>query len=200
MNHNVSFFKTTLRDGVALTILALMLTNLQSCATPQGETRADKRAHIQSMTSGSLAKLYKLEPGTRELVAGTTGYAVFDAVQTQFLITSTGNGYGMVHNNRTGKDYYMSAFGLGAGFGAGIKSQRVIIVFQNEQVLNKFVFDGWVFGASGTATAKAINIEDEATDDTIFEDGIRIYTFTDNGLMAGVSLRGGKVKLDEKLN
>jgi lipid-binding SYLF domain-containing protein len=191
--------RTAHRACVVLAALAI-LAQVPGCATPKGETRTDKRDYVQNMAAGSLAKLYKFEPGTRELVAGAPGYAVFDAVQTQLLITSTGNGYGLVHNNRTGKDYYMSAFGLGAGFGAGIKSQRVIIVFQNEQVMNKFVFDGWVFGASGTATAKAVDVEHEVTEDTIFEDGLRVYTFTDNGLMAGVSLRGGKVRLDEKLN
>ncbi len=180
----------------ALAILAQM----PGCAAPKGDTRGEKRVYIENMVAGSLAKLYKFKPDTRDEVASSPGYAVFDAVQTQILITSTGNGYGLVHNNRTGQDHYMWAFGLGAGLGVGIKAQRIIIVFQDEQVMNQFVSDGWVFGASGTATAAAVNIEQETEGNTIFKDGMRTYTFTDNGLMAGVSLRGGKVWQNKKLN
>jgi len=199
MIYHTAITKSAIRACVVLASMAL-LVQLSGCATPKGETRLDKREHVQDITASSLARIYELEPGTRDMIAAAPGYAVFDAVQTQFLITSTGNGYGLVHNNRTGKEYYMSAVGLGAGFGAGIKSQRIIIVFEDEQVMNKFVFEGWVFGASGTATARAVNVEDEVQETAAFEEGMRVYSFTENGLMAGVSLRGSKVWLDEKLN
>lgn len=189
-----------IRRAVVLLLALSILVHVSGCTLPEGDSRGQKRGHMQGMAEGSLAKLNVYEPGTRELIAASPGYAVFDAVQTQVLIASAGNGYGLVHNNRTGEDHYMSAFGLGAGLGAGIKSQRIIIVFENEQVLNRFVHEGWVFGASGTATAAAANVERETETNTIFKQGMRIYTFTDDGLMAGVELRGGRVWRDKKLN
>jgi len=180
----------------ALTLLAYT----PGCASPKGETSGEKRNYVDNMAAGSLAKLHVFKPETRDVIASAPGYAVFDAVQTMVLITSTGNGYGLVHNNRTGEDHYMSAFGLGAGLGVGIKAQRIIIVFEDEQMINKFITDGWVFGASGTATAAAVNVEQEAVGNTFFKDGMRTYTFTENGLMAGVSLRGGKVWPNKELN
>jgi len=41
-----------------------------------------------------------------------------------------------------------------AGLGMGIKKFRVVFVFENEKVFNKFVNSGWEFGGQSTAAAK----------------------------------------------
>jgi len=152
------------------------------------------------MRSEALTQLYQLNPDTRGEIAAAPGYAVFEAVKTQILITTTSNGFGIAHDNQTGADTYMSAFSAGAGFGAGIKGFRVIVVFQDRKTMDKFVNDGWIFGASGTADAKSDTGGGSVSDEMAFGDGMKVYTFTDTGLMAGASLNGAKIWKDEKLN
>ena len=66
--------------------------------------------------------------------------------------------------------------------------------------MNEFLEKGWVFGASGTADAKLDEDGASASGSAAFDDRMKIYTFTDKGIMAGASLRGVKVWKDKKLN
>ena len=192
--------KTKASYLLLLAVLIITTSTLTGCASPKGSTGMEKRVYVQNMCSEAIAQLYQLEPGVRSEIAAAPGYAVFEAVQAQFLITSTGNAYGIVHDNQTGMDTYMSAFSAGAGFGAGVKGFRAIVVFEDRATMNRFVDKGWVFGASGTADAKSGDQGGSASTAMSFGDGMKVYTFTDTGLMAGASLRGVKVWKDEKLN
>ena len=190
--------KTTYLVLVATMITAM--STLSGCASSKGSTRAEKRGYSQTMRNEALAQLYELNPGTRSEIAAAPGYAVLEAVKTQMLITTVANGYGITHDNQTGADTYMSAFSAGAGFGAGIKGFRVIVVFQDRETMNEFVNEGWVFGVSGTADAKSDTGGSTVSDAMSFGEGMKVYTFTDTGLMAGASLDGAKIWKDEELN
>lgn len=192
--------KTKITTLVLLAAMIITTSTLSGCASSKGSTGVEKRSYSQNMRSDALAQLYQLNPDARDEIAAAPGYAVFEAVKAQMLITTTANGYGIAHDNQTGADTYMSAFSAGAGYGAGIKGYRVVIIFKDRAVMNDFVNKGWVFGASGTADAKSSTGGGSVSDSMAFGDGMKVYTFTDQGLMAGASLNGVKVWKDEKLN
>ena len=181
-------------------VLIMTISTLTGCASPKGSNVVEKRGFTQNMRSEALDQLYSYEPGVRSEIAAAPGYAVFEAVQTQFLITSTGNAYGIVRDNQTGADTYMSAFSAGAGFGMGVKGFRAVVIFKDRATMNAFVNKGWVFGASGTADATSDSDGATVSGSMAFGDGMKVYTFTEKGLMAGASLNGVKVWKDEKLN
>ena len=186
--------------ALLLAFLIGTMSTLTGCAAPKGSTASEKRIYSHNMRSEALHQLYLHQPGARAEIAGAPGYAVFEAVQTQILITSTGNASGIVRDNQTGADTYMSAFSGGAGFGLGVKGFRAIIIFKERSIMNEFVNNGWVFGVSGTADAKAGDDGGSISGAANFDDRMKVYTFTDTGLMAGASLRGTKVWKNEELN
>ena len=192
--------KTKTTTSLLLAVLTITAITLTGCASPEGSSGMEKRSHVQTMRSAALFQLYGLEPAARSEIAAAPGYAVFEAVRTQILITATGNAYGIVRDNQTGTDTYMSAFSGGAGFGLGVKGFRAVVVFKDRATMNEFVNKGWVFGASGTADAKSSTDGGSVSSSMAFGDGMKVYTFTDTGLMAGASLNGVKVWKDEKLN
>jgi len=188
--------------NTCLVLLSVMIciSILAGCASPKGSTGMGKRVYTQDMRSEALLQLYQLEPASRSEIAAAPGYAVFEAVQTQILITSTGNAYGIVRDNKSGTDTYLSAFSAGAGFGVGIKGFRAIVVFKDRAVMDEFIENGWVFGASATADATPRGEGASSGGMVTFDKRLKVYTFTDKGLMAGASLRGVKVWKDKKLN
>ena len=192
--------KTKTTYLVLLAVLIMTISTLTGCASPGGSTGIEKRAYVQDMRSQAIAQLYQHESGARSEIANAPGYAVFEAVKTQFLITTTGNAYGIVRDNQTGADTYMSAFSAGAGFGMGVKGFRAVVIFKDRATMNAFVNKGWVFGASGTADATSDSDGATVSGSMAFGDGMKVYTFTEKGLMAGASLNGVKVWKDEKLN
>lgn len=188
---------------VSLPLLAALigsLSALNGCASPEGTTRMETQNYIQQMRDNALTRLYNIAPEARNEVAMAPGYAVFDARKAQILITTTGNAYGIVHDNQTGVDTYMSAFSAGAGLGAGIKDFKAVVVFKNRQVMNDFINSGWVFGATGGAEAKSSTGGGSVSESAAFDSRLKIYTFTNQGLMAGASLNGVRVWKNEKLN
>ncbi len=107
------------------------------------------------MKQDTLKDLYQYHPAAEKKVANSAGYAVFSNVGINLLLLSTANGYGVAHNNETGKDTYMKMWSGGVGVGAGVKDFRGIFVFTTKEAFDSFVESGWQAGAQGDAAAKA---------------------------------------------
>lgn len=181
-----------------LVILVFCALSMIGCASPQGDTRSEKRADVQQMRREALAEGYSRDPGLRSKVSGAAGYAVFSGVGTHTIFVTTGNAFGVVHNNRTGRDVYMRAVKLGGGLGVGVATSRVIVVFNDPATLHKFVTEGWSVNASGEGAVKLP--EGGGTGATFTLPGMEIYRFTDKGLMLSGAVAGVKIWADDELN
>jgi len=85
-------------------LFALCVLLIADCATPQGDTASEKRTSVQEMAQNTLAEAYRLNPGLQGKIKRAAGYGVFSNRGTKFLVVSSGNGYGLMHDNRTGRD------------------------------------------------------------------------------------------------
>ena len=101
-----------------------------------------------------LAELYKTKPELKERLARAAGYATFKQTDVNLFMLASGRGYGVVHDNQTGKDTFMSVASLGTGVGMGVKDMRIAFVFHDPRVMQQFVEKGWQFGGKGDASAK----------------------------------------------
>ena len=180
-------------------LFALCVLLVAGCATPQGDTAAEQRASVQQMAQDTLAEAYRLNPGLQGKVKRAAGYGVFSNRSSKFLVMSSGNGYGLVHDNRTGRDTYMRMAEVGAGLGFGIKDFRAVFVFQDGQTLRQFIDSGWDFGGDVGAAAKTRG-EGGLVSAGASAQGIEIYQFTDRGLELAATVAGTKYWRDEELN
>lgn len=181
-------------------LMAVLISTLIGCAAPKGKDIQEKRIYAQNMSNEAINQLYRYDADARGEMASAAGYAVFEAYQTQMIFTGTGNAYGIVRDNLTGQETHMKAFSAGAGFGAGIKNYRAIIVFKDRAIMDEFVNKGWVFGATGTADATHKKDGSSISGSSAFDGRLKVYTFTESGLMAAASLRGVKVWKNKDLN
>lgn len=167
-----------------------------------GDTPNQQRLTIQDEAASTLDQLYASNPATREKVKKAAGYAYFSNVNVHVLLVSTENGYGVVHNNYTGKDTYMKMAGAGAGFGMGLKDYRAIFIFTDRDVMRRFVDTGWDFGASADAAAKTGNTGGAADAGVTASsvEGMEIYQITKDGLALQATAQGTKYWRDSKLN
>lgn len=186
------------RNTRRLMLVGLCLFGATGCATPQGDTRSQKRADVLQMRSEALTEAYRREPALRAKVQNSLGYAVFSGVGTHTIIVTTGNAYGVLRDNRTGRDTYMRALKLGGGLGVGVASMRVVVVFNDAQTLNNFMTQGWAVTASGEGAVKVP--EGAGAGATYTLPGMEIYRFTDTGVMLSGAAAGVKVWRDDDLN
>jgi lipid-binding SYLF domain-containing protein len=171
---------------------------------PKGDSNAEKKANIRKQRDEMLAQLYAANPDMKKVLKKATGYATFKQVNVNLLLLATGNGYGVVVDNKTKKETFMRMGSLGGGIGAGVKDVRAIFVFHDAKVMKTFVEEGWQFGGQADAAAKYENTgasaEQNVKGNVSFHEGtvaagsstdLRAGTQKDNATSAAVATRGG---------
>ncbi|WP_432797996.1 hypothetical protein [Poriferisphaera sp. WC338] len=192
-----------------MTMIALfgaLVAVLAGCSNPQGKTFADKRDAIQEMETKTLDRLYTQMPETREEIKDAAGYAVFSTVGTSYLVVTGSDGYGIAHNNETGKNTYMRMGSFGVGPGVGQSKFQLVMIFDDAGTMGQFIRSGWTWGARGSSDWKTV---DESTGETkggatsgeaLVMKGTKIYQLTDTGIALTGSVAGTKFSYDQDLN
>ena len=78
----------------------------------------------------------------KELYDKAIGYAVFDNTKAA-LGVSGGGGSGVAVDKASGTRTYMKLGTAGVGFGIGVKTYQVIMLFEKDKVFRSFVDKGW---------------------------------------------------------
>jgi lipid-binding SYLF domain-containing protein len=121
---------------------------------PKGDNLDEKKANVHKQHDEMLADLYQRKPEMREILEQAAGYATFKHLNVNLLLVATANGYGVVKDNKTGKETFMRMASLGGGLGAGLKDVRVVFVFHDPALMKQFIDEGWQFGGQADAAAK----------------------------------------------
>ena len=188
-----NFLKTSLAGAFALLLLA-------GCASPGGETAAEKRQAVQQMRADTLAELYQLHPEAKAEIATAAGYGVFSNVNVNLLLVSAGNGWGVVREGRSGQDVYMKMVSGGVGPGLGVKDFRGVLVFTSQEALDGFVEDGWDANAQADAAAKSEDKGEAWAGAVEIAPGIKLYQITRQGVALQATIQGTKFWKDGELN
>ncbi|MHC4304081.1 MAG: lipid-binding SYLF domain-containing protein [Planctomycetota bacterium] len=180
--------------GAASALLLLVVVGAGGCMSAKGETLQEKRDYALDMQSSVLQELYEQKPEARAKVESAAGYGVFTNLGSKIFLLATGSGFGVVHDNKTGKDTYMKMIEVGGGVGLGIKKFKAVFVFNDADAMRDFLESGWEFGGDADAAAKAgdTGAAGTAQGTTGELDGLEIYQFTDSGIALSATAAGTK--------
>ena len=168
-------------------LLFLGLSLLASSNMALGKTAVE----IDTSVDVALEQFDKDIKGGSEFLHSAKGVLVFpNVVKAGFVVGGT-YGEGALRIGGKTVDYYSTA-AASFGFLAGAQSVRVIIVFMQDDALQKFrESKGWEAGVDGSVTL--INVGAAGTlDTTTVRDPIVGFVFGNAGLMADLSLTGSK--------
>ncbi len=185
---------------ISVLAFAAVLFVVSGCMSPDGDSVIEKRAAVAQMRSDTLAELYRIEPYAKTRIAQAVGYAVFSNVGVNVILLSAGSGYGVVKDNRTGKNTYMKMASGGIGIGLGVKDFRGVFVFTTEGALRHFVESGWDASAQADAAAKAGDKGGAWAGAVDVAPGIKLYQITESGLALQATIQGTKYWKDSELN
>ena len=185
------------RHTKVLIALAIFVT-VSGCATTGSKSPAEKRAAVLDMRHDVLTEIYKEKPDVQSQVANAPGYGVFSNVNLNLLIASFGGGYGVVRDNKSGRDTYMNMGEVGIGLGVGVKDFRALMVFHSQEALDYFIEHGWTFGAQADAAAKASD-KGGAVGGEAVANNISVYQLTKAGLALQATVKGTKFWKDHEL-
>ena len=185
---------------VAAILVAPVIATVGGCASAKGGSAQQKRAYTLRMRDDALTELYTQEPEAKRKIQNAAGYGVFSNIGTSLFFLKTGGGYGVVHDNTSGRDTYMKMGELGVGIGIGITDFRAVFVFYDEHTLNTFTNEGWEFGGEAQAVAQGGDQGGGVTGAENIHSGMEVYQFTQNGIALAASVSGTKYWKDRNLN
>ena len=177
----------------------LSIVALAACKTASGSNVDEKRASTRQMRDEALKELFQREPSVKAKLEGAPGYATFSNFGAKIFLAGTGNGYGMLVDNKTGKETFMRMAEVNVGLGLGVKDFRAVFVFTDAGVMKKFAESGWDFGGDAGAGAKK---EGEGADASAAASaqGMWIYVLTKTGVELQATVGGTKYSKDDELN
>ena len=174
--------------------VALMLS-WSGAFAQEGDSRATaRRLEIDTNAQATLDELLAAQGNARELCDKAAGYAVFTATKAGFIV-SGGSGTGVAVNKATGQRTYMRMGTGGIGLGIGAQRYSLIILFENESHLSRFVMGGW----DSSATAQAAAGKEGIAVRSSFIDGVAFFQLTDKGLMAHADVSGTRFWVIDEL-
>ena len=182
-----------------LTVGLLALSFTAASAVAADADKAKKQAEIRGKVKTSLNAFYKADPKLKAEVEKAAGYGVFGTYGLSFLVGGAG-GTGLVHDNKTKKETFMSMAQASAGLQIGASETSYLFVFNDAAAMQKFIDTGWEAGASAAAGAGAGDKTVEAGAGAGTFTGGKVYTLTKTGLQAGGAVAGTKVWKDKDLN
>jgi lipid-binding SYLF domain-containing protein len=153
-----------------------------------------RRHEILDMAKDTIDALRKNDSAD-ELIDDAYGYAVFDTTKGGFIVTGAG-GTGVAMRKNGGHPVYMHLGAGGVGLGAGLENYKLIVLFQNEDVYERFVDGAWSAGTSAQAAAG----RDGAAAVGSFVNGVAVYHLTDKGVIAQADVTGVKFWPSDRLN
>jgi lipid-binding SYLF domain-containing protein len=176
---------------------ACLLATTSTIATAQenNPAAAARRQEVDANAQETLTKLFMARDGAKALYDRAAGYAVFSATKAGFVVTG-GGGTGVAVDKASGKRTYMRMGMGGIGLGVGAQRYDLVILFEDEPHLSRFVTGGW----DTSATAQAAAGKEGVTVTSSFIEGVAIYQLTDKGLMAQADVSGTRFWVAGNLN
>lgn len=190
----------TRQTGFRTALAGFLLILVSGCMSPEGASVAAKRQDAMQMRNDTLDKLYRLHPDARQQIAASEGYGVFSNVGVNLVLLSAGNGWGVVRDNRSGKDVFMKMVSAGIGLGLGVKDFRGVFVFTSREAFRRFTEHGWDASAQADAAAKSGRKGEAVAGAIDIAPGIKLYQITEHGLALQATIQGTKYWRDAELN
>lgn len=164
------------------------------------KTPQEWRTYLSYRRDEALEDLYKIKPEAQDVIKKAQGYAVFTNFSMKILFVGSGNGRGLVHDNKTGQETFMRMIQAGVGLGLGIKDFRAVFVFDDRESMDKFINSGWSFGGGADAAVKNEEAGAATSGAIAVAPGVRVYQLTENGLALSAMVSGTKYWIDDNVN
>jgi len=166
-------------------VIVLMLATLAGCATiPVGE-RAEIRQQVNDRSDDTISALLAQKPELQESVDSSVGYFVGRLSGVKVPIVGVGSGLGVLYDKEAGTRTYMNVKRYDFGVGLGASSYRVIVLFQDRELMEKFRAGTWKsrLGAESVSSTQSVAVA------TPVDRGASVHTISESGTVVTMSAR-----------
>jgi len=171
--------------------LALGAGELTAAAIAAAPARADSAAIIENKTALALEQMFRTVAGARELHDQAKGVLIMPDIFKGGLIIGAAYGEGALRVAGETVGYYAFASGS-LGFQIGLQSFKQALFFMTDAALAQFrAAKGWEIGADAEVTFPGDGLQ-IGLDSTSNRAPVIGVVFGQDGILAGISVQGGK--------
>jgi hypothetical protein len=170
------------------------------CASPDGDSPAEKRAYTLRVREEALAELYADEPEARAAIEAAPGYVFMSGFAVHPGILTFGNAYGIVQNNRTGEQSHVRLTRFAIGPGLAVKGYYGVVTLPSEDAVNEFRAGRWYGVAFADASFNFGDFGGTAAVGDTAGPSSQGWLWTHTGVSLEVAAGGGKLYPAEGLN
>jgi lipid-binding SYLF domain-containing protein len=167
---------------------------IRATEAKDNELDARRRA-IETMALETMERLFEEAPASRALYDRAAGFAVFDTFKVSVLL-SGGGGVGVAVDRQAKRHTYMKSGTGGVGLGLGGHSYQQVLLFETQELLDRFVDSGWQVDAGASAAVGSAGKGATAT----FTRGVAVFQLTNKGVIAGADVTGTRYWRSRALN
>lgn len=179
------FTRRSLIVGAVATPAALALATTADAAT--------SAARIDQSANAALANLYASQPRFRELEVAARSMLVFPRITSAGFVVGGRGGDGVLRSHGRSSAYYNISAGS-IGLQAGIQVFSYVMYLMTQRALDQLDDNaGWTLGAGPTLVVADAGFAANMDTRTLTQD-VYATTFGQQGLMAGVSLEGARIR------
>lgn len=154
--------------------------------------RADERSRLTEEVSEAVAKFVAADPSVKKEMSAAAGYAVFPGVGKGGMGIGGAHGTGQVlGNGKILAKVTLTQVTLGLQLGG--QKYAELILFQNQEALNKFMSGAFTMAAQASAVAAASGAAANAK----YAGGVKVVTMAIGGLMYEASVGGQKFNIEK---
>jgi lipid-binding SYLF domain-containing protein len=164
-----------------------LLLSLARCAGQ--DVNEPDIATLEEKADAALAVVDEKSPGFMERLEAAPGYAVIGMAETKVPGVGTGLGYGVIVDNLRGERSYLRITQLEVGAGLGAKRSKIIVVFDDEELLRRMMRGGVRFESSADVAVVESSAKSERALTHKEGKGYEVYRLTESGAVATVTLR-----------
>jgi lipid-binding SYLF domain-containing protein len=169
--------------GGAIAIAAMFLIGCQTAPKSDAE-----KEDLETTARTALTRMQEHDPNINDMIQKGNGYVVFPNAGKGAFVLGGGYGKGVVFDDAGTQIGFADITQLSAGAQIGGQSFSELIVFENQEALNRFKNNELNFGAN----ASAVIIKKGVGSATSFKDGYAVYVLPKAGAMAEAAVGGQK--------
>jgi lipid-binding SYLF domain-containing protein len=192
---NVQTKDFSMGRGFWILLLGLTLTAFFALTAGFGGLRVASAAtagEINRDVNGALNTLYRTTPAAKKMAGVAKGILVFPQIIEGGLLVGGQYGEGALRVGGKTTGYYRS-FAVSYGLQAGAQAFGYALFFlSNDDLKYLKKSDGWELGVEPQIVVMDKGLAGSFST-TTFKPGIYAFFFNQKGLMAGISIQGGKI-------
>jgi len=175
-----------MRTAATLCALAALTVGVVGCETNTPNSPA-AQMDVSNRSQTALQQMTAQDGRLQDMINNSYGYVIFPEVGQGAIGVGGSSGVGTVYQN--GKEVgtvKLTQVSVGPQLGGDTYSE--LIVFQNQQAMNRLMNDSLEFGAAANATI----VKAGAAAATRLDNGVGVFLLPKGGLMAGANVNGQK--------